>query len=165
MKPDQKLFLMDLEGAGFRAGVLSGRWGLADADTLPADMAWPRASFWLLAAERPGAPDRYYVMLDLSGYRAVSPTGSFWDPVGKTMLPAGGFPRGKTGSRFAQVFRTNWPPGLSKAFYHPYDRFTLSSHSDWTTTMRHLAWTERNTITDYLDEFQSLLMGDDYVGR
>lgn len=27
MTPDQKLFNMDLEDAGFRTGVLAGRWG------------------------------------------------------------------------------------------------------------------------------------------
>jgi len=165
MTPDQKLFNMDLEDAGFRTGVLAGRWGLAEGDALPVGMAWPRACFWLQAAERPGSPERYYIMIDVSGYRAVSPTGSFWGPVGKTMLPKGCFPKGRPGSRFAQVYRTDWDPGLCKAFYHPYDRFTLSTHGDWTTTLPHLVWTVRHTITDYLDEFQTLLMGDDYVGQ
>jgi hypothetical protein len=165
MTPDQKLFAMDLEDARFRTGVLAGRWGVAEAAVLPEGMSWPHMCFWLQAAERQGAPDRYYIMIDVDGYRSVSPTGSFWDSVGKTMLGASKYPKGKPGSRFAKVFRTDWQPGLSKAFYHPYDRFTLSSHTDWTSTMAHLAWTERNTITDYLDEFQLLLTGDDYVGQ
>ncbi|MDV4179769.1 hypothetical protein R1521_14770 [Rhizobium brockwellii] len=165
MTPDQKLFAMDLEDARYRTGVLNGRWGAAEANVLPDDMSWPRACFWLKAAERPDSPERYYIMIDVAGYRAASPTGSFWDPVGKIMLTASQYPKGKPGSRFAQVYRIDWTPGLSKAFYHPYDRFTLSSHTGWTGTMPHLAWTEQNTITDYLDEFQSLLTGDDYVGQ
>ena len=39
MTPDQKLFNMDLEDAGFRTGVLAGRWGLAQDEALPAGMA------------------------------------------------------------------------------------------------------------------------------
>lgn len=165
MTPDQKLFMLDLEDAGFRTGVLASRWGIADADAVPASMAWPKACFWLRAAERPNAPDRYFIMIDVDGYRAISPTGSFWDPVGKTMLAAGSFPKGKPGSRFEKVYRTDWPPGLCKAFYHPYDRFTLGTHGNWTQELPHLVWTGRNTITDYLDEFQTLLTGDDYVGQ
>ena len=165
MTPDHKLFTIDLEGAAFRTGVLAGRWGLAAPEALPDGMAWPRACFWLKAADRPGAPDRYHIMIDLSGYRAVSPTGSFWDADNKAMLAAASYPQGKPASRFARVFRTDWPPGLCKAFYHPYDRFALNSHAGWPTELPHLVWTEKNTIADYLNEFQSLLAGDDYVGR
>jgi len=165
MSPDQKLFAMDLEGAGYRAGVLAGRWGLAEAEAVPADLALPRVCFWLKAADRPGAPERYYIMINVEGYRAVSPTGSFWSPEKKAMLEAAKFPKGKPDSRFAKVFRTDWPPGLRSAFYHPYDRFSLSSHADWPREMPHLVWTDKNTIADYLNEFQGLLAGGDYVGQ
>jgi len=164
MSPAEKLFSVDLASAAYQSGAAAGRWGVADYSLLPKETGWPKACFWLKAAVRCGAPDRYYIMIDVTGYRSESPTGSFWDPTNKTMLAAAKYPKGKPGSRFAQVFRTDWGPGVSKAFYHYFDRFTLSSHPDWRNSP-HLLWTERHTIVDYLDEFQTLLMGDDYLGQ
>ena len=156
------MFEADLEGAEFRAGALKGLWGVADADVVPGDLTWPNVCFWLKAAPRENAPDRYYVMVDLSGYRKASPTGTFWDPANKRRLDLAHFPKGRANSRFAKVFRTDWENG--KAFYHPYDRFAAEGHSGWPTEQPHLIWTEDRTIVDYLEEFQSLLTTEDYLG-
>lgn len=153
--PSQRLFEADLQSVEFRSGVLNEYWGVAALD-------WPRVILWIRAAPRSGAPDRYHVALDLEGYRAAAPTGTFWDPATVTRLDAERRPKGKADSRFAKVFRTDWEDG--RAFYHPYDRVAADSHPDWRTQQPHLVWTSDRTIVDYLEEIRSLLNSGDYVG-
>jgi len=162
-RPDQRLFEEDLASAAYRAGVLKGLWGRAEPDARPEGAAWPREFLWLAAGKRENAPDRFYVALDLAGYRSVPPTGTFWDPVSKAILPFAKFPKGKPNSRFARVFRTDWGES-HRAFYHPFDRVAAQSHGDWPRAMPQLVWTSDHTIVDYLEEFQSLLNSEDYIG-
>lgn len=160
--PEQRLFEADCNSAAFLAGVARGRWGLAPFELVPETLVWPHRVVWLGAAKRSGAPDRYYVLLDLTGYRNAQPTGTFWDPETKaTSIPARR-PRGTPGSRFAKVFRTDWENG--RAFYHPYDRVAATSHPAWPTEQPHLIWDCQHTIVDYLEEFSSLLYCGDYLG-
>lgn len=161
--PDQRLFEADLLSAEFRCGVVKGAWGPAEAEALPEGAAWPRVFFWLAAAPRENAPERFYVGLDAAGYRSVSPTGTFWDPATKARLDFAKFPKGRPDSRFAKVFRTDWGES-GKAFYHPYDRVAAQGHTEWPKQQPHLIWTSNHTIVDYLEEFQSLLNGGDYLG-
>jgi hypothetical protein len=163
LPPDQRLFEEDLQSVPYRIGAAKGRWGPADATTLPDGAVWPRAFFWMVAAPRERAPDRYYVALDASGYRSVPPTGTFWDPERKARLELARRPKGRTGSRFAMVFRTDWGES-HRAFYHPYDRVAAQSHPQWPNEQPHLVWTSSHTIVDYLEEFQSLLIAGDYLG-
>ena len=166
MPPDQRLFEADLLLAEYRAGVAKGLWARAEANVLPeGDGAkWPNAYFWMAAARRPGAPDRCYVALNLRGYNAAPPTGPFWDPLKKQPLEITKWPKGKSGSRFALVFRTSGFCAPGRAFYHPYDRAPVQDHPQWPTEQPHLVWTDSHTIVDYLEEFQSLLTCGDYLG-
>lgn len=146
------------------AGVLKGSWDLAGADVLPEQPAWAVRILWMAAAPRTNAPERFYVQLDLSGYRSASPTGTFWDPNTKSILEICKRPKGKPDSRFARVFRTdNWPHSGS-AFYHPYDRVAAKDHTQWPKEQPHLIWDSNHTIVDYLEEFHSLLNSGDYIG-
>lgn len=166
LPPDQRLLETDLKLAEYRDGAKKGLWGQADAAALPAGGAvWPNGYFWMAATPRRAAPDRFYVALNLAGYRAVPPTGAFWDPEKKQTLELGKWPKGKAGSRFALVFRTDGFTFAGRAFYHPYDRSPLSDHPEWGKT-EHLQWVwgPSHTIVDYLEEFQSLLTCGDYVG-
>ena len=160
--PDNRLFDADIRGADFRNGVLAGRWGLPEEGILPAQPAWPTRILWLAAPSRDRSSDRFYVSLDLSGYRAVPPTGTFWDPATKSVLESPKRPKGRKGSRFARVFRTDWKKG--RAFYHPYDRVAVTGHSNWAAQHPNLVWTANHTIVDYLWEFHSLLNSGDYLG-
>jgi hypothetical protein len=162
--PDQRLFQADLQSAECRDAVAKGLWDQVVGDVLPEGTAWPNIYFWMAAAARTDAPDRYYIALNLAGYRSVPPTGCFWDPVTKQRLDFKKWPKGKPGSRFATVFRTSGFAAAGKAFYHPYDRAPVSDHPQWKTEQPHLVWTSSHTIVDYLEEFQSLLMGGDYLG-
>ncbi len=153
--PSQRLFEVDLQSVDFRSGVLKEQWDVAALD-------WPQVILWVRAASREGAPDRYHVALNLEGYRAAAPTGTFWDPSTEAMLATARRPKGKEGSRFAKVFRTDWEKG--RAFYHPYDRVAAGSHDKWPTQLPHRVWTSNHTIVDYLEEIRSLLNSDDYVG-
>ena len=161
-RPDQRLFEADLLSAAFRSGVEKGLWGLGEAGVMPADAAWPMVYLWMAAATRGGAPGRFYVALNAEGYRGSPPTGTLWDPLNKCTLAVDKRPKGRGGSRFAKVFRTDWEG--AKAFYHPYDRHAASSHPNWVNELPHLVWTENHTIVDYLVEFQALLTSPDYVG-
>ena len=107
-KPDQRLFEADLASAEFRAGALKGYWGLAGTDALPKQPEWPLRILWVQAAPRAVAPDRFYLQLDLQGYRTASPTGTFWDPSTRSSLAPDKRPKGKKDSRCAKVFRTDW---------------------------------------------------------
>jgi hypothetical protein len=160
--PDQRLFEEDILSPEFRSGVLKGSWDVAAADLLPAALAWPTRILWLAAAARPNAPERFYIQVDLSGYRTVAPTGTFWDPETKSVLHPSKRPKGKPESRCARVFRTDWKNGA--AFYHPYDRVATSDHQQWKTDLPHKIWTSALTIVDYLEEFHSLLNGGEYIG-
>lgn len=163
--PDQRAFEADLQEADFRIGVAKGLWDLADKDVVAEDLKWPKVVLWITAAERANSPGRFYLLLDCTGYRGVRPTGTFWDPETKTVLAIHKRPKGKPGSRVAQVFRTDWPPSNpGGAFYHPYDREAIKGHDNWAAQHPHLLWDGRRTIADYLAEFYVLLNSDDYIG-
>jgi hypothetical protein len=164
LPPDQRLFESDLKSAPYRNGVAKGLWGMTEANLRPEGANWPNVYLWMAAAPRSGAPDRYHVALNVAGYRGQPPTGPFWDPVAKQTLEFSKWPKGKPGSRFALVFRTNGFSFAGRAFYHPYDRSPLSDHPAWPTEQPHLVWTSAHTIVNYLEEFQSLLTCGDYLG-
>lgn len=161
--PDQRLFESDIASAEFRMGVDRGVWGLAASDAIPPDLDWPSRILWVAAAARPNAPSRFHLLLDLKGYRSASPTGTLWDTGTKARLALERWPKGKSGSRFAMVFRTaDWKHG--EAFYHPYDRVAAQGHTEWPRQQPHLVWTPEHTIVDYLAEFHDLFQGGDYIG-
>ena len=160
--PDQRLFEDDLASVEFRSGATKGMWGVAPQEIVPKDMTWPKRILWIAAGPRSNAPDRFYIAVDAAGYRTDPPTGTFWNPATQSLLEHSRRPRGRTGSRFAKVFRTDWNNGT--AFYHPYDRVAAQGHLQWAKDQPHLAWTSNHTIVDYLEEFHVLLNGGDYLG-
>jgi hypothetical protein len=160
-KPDQRLFDEDLLSAQFKAGAAKGFWGVPGCDVIPEPPEWPKRILWIAAAARPNAPNRYYFLLDLAGYRSVPPTGTFWDVATKAALEIAKRPKGPRDSRFAKVFRTDWN---NDALYHPYDRVAAQGHPDWPKTQPHLMWNDSHTIVDYLQEIHSLLNCGDYLG-
>lgn len=161
-KPDQRLFEQDVASAEFRIGVAKRMWDLAAPAAIPDDTAWPHVFLWIAAALRQNAPDRFYFSLDASGYRSVPPTGTLWNPDQKVILEHAKRPKGRPGSRFAMVFRTDWNNG--SAFYHPYDRTASQGHTDWPKQQPNRIWTPNHTIVDYVDEFHALLNSGDYLG-
>jgi hypothetical protein len=74
--PDERLFAADLRSAEFRVGETNGSWGLPAAEHPAPAVKWPQVILWMTAPPRSSAPDRYYVLLNLAGYRSASPTGS-----------------------------------------------------------------------------------------
>lgn len=159
--PDQRLFEEDVASAEFQIGADKRFWGMAPHDSQLGKMVWPKVVFWIAAPPRANAPDRFHIRLDLTGYRTASPTGSFWNPVTDAPLDTAHWPKGKSDSRLAKVFRVGWNNAV---FYHPYDRVAAQSHPQWPVEQPHLIWTAHNTIIDYLAEFHSLLNGEDYIG-
>jgi len=162
LPPDQRLLEEDFTSAEFRAGADKGRWGRLEPLQVPANLAWPHFVLWIAAVPREKAPDRYYFLLDGTGYRVRSPTGSLWDPTTQSALETAKRPKGRADSRFAKVFRTDWNSGT--AFYHPYDRVASESHPKWPGEQPHLVWTAEHTIVDFVEEFHGLLHSSDYAG-
>lgn len=161
--PDQRAFEADLEEADFCIGIAKGFWGLAEQEVLPPGLGWPKVVLWVKATARPNAPAQFNVLLDCTNYRAVSPTGTFWDPETKQFLATQKRPKGKPGSRVAQVFRTDWNNGT--AFYHPYDRVASQTHPGWSNEYHHLIWDSTSTISDFLQVvLYDLLNSEDYIG-
>jgi hypothetical protein len=161
---DQRLFETHLRQPEYLDGVKKGLWGQVTGDGLPEGAAWPNVYFWMKAAPREGAPDRYYVALNMQGYGTQPPTGPIWDPLTQKTLDLNKWPKGKPNTRFAQVFRTHGFSFQGRALYHPYDRSPLSDHPQWKAEQPHHVWTSSHTIVDYLEEFQSMLMSEDYIG-
>lgn len=162
MLPDQRLFNEDVGSAEFRAGLLKGKWGLAEDGQAGAASTWPQVHLWMAAAPRANAPDRFHVELDASGYRSMPPTGTFWDQATKAPLGVDKRPKGRTGSRVARIFRTDWENG--RAFYHPYDRLAAQSHLNWKSEQPRRVWSPAHTIVDWLELFHGLLQSEDYIG-
>jgi hypothetical protein len=161
--PSQRLFEEDVRSAEFRIGEVKGYWGFPTPEALPDVPAWPKRVLWITPAARPNAPERFHIRVDLEGYRSAAPTSTFWDLARNEQLALDKWPKGKDGSRFAKVFRTtDWKKGA--AFYHPYDRVAASDHPQWLQQQPHLVWTPEHTIVHYLEEFHSLLQGNDYRG-
>jgi hypothetical protein len=160
--PSQRLFEDDVQSVPFRSGVFKGLWGMDDLEYLPVQRSCPVRTFWLSAVPHPNSPSRFYIQLDLTGYRSAAPTGTFWDPATKAILEFSKRPKGRPDSRVARVFRTDWNAGT--AFYHPYDRVVATGHPDWLTQDPHRVWNSNLTIVDYLTEFHSLLNNGDYIG-
>ncbi len=158
MEPAQRVLMSHLQAPEFLSGAAEGWWGhVADAR-----VTWPQVLLWIATPARPGAPDRFFFRLDLTGYPGDAPTGTFVDRKAWEPLELAHRPKGLEGSRFAKVVRTDWESG--RAFYHPFDRVAAKSHPDWATTMPRKQWTAAHTIARWLEEFHALFESEEYVG-
>lgn len=156
MAPDQQAFEDDLCAVPYALGEMEGHWGRVSVETA----AWPSTIFWVRAAARPNAPDRYYFRLLCDGYPAQGPTAAFWNVESNTFLEHQRFPRG-TGQVQA-VFRTDWNSG--QALYHPMDRVAAQGHSDWNTQHQGSLWHSKRTVADFLEVMYGLLNSTSYTG-
>lgn len=152
MSPDERAFRDHLDSARFRAGVARGDWTIIC-------LTWPYALVAVTADPRPGAPDRYFIRFDVTGYPQRCPTGTPWDTDGDQKLPAGDRPQG---DRVGIVFRTDWNDGT--ALYAPYDRVALDSHGDWASTYAASAWKAGRDFSWLLAQIRDLLDDLDYQG-
>ncbi len=156
--PDERALAEDLAGAAFRMGEAEGRWGRVQG-SVERDSQWPFALFWVAAARRASAPDRFVMRLDCAGYPVSAPTGTFWDSAQGTMLVVSARPKGV--ERVGRVFRTDWNGG--QAFYHPYDRAT-ADHPGWPAQYPAVVWHRSRTVVDYLTMVHTLLNSQEYQG-
>jgi hypothetical protein len=157
VEPSERKLRADLETVRFQQGVSRDAWNVV---ALECGVSWPFVVFWIGAAPREGAPDRFYVRLDLTAYPKDPPTGTFWDVAVKAVLEA---PRRPFGSgQTERVFRVDWQSG--QAFYHPYDRVAANSHADWPQRYPHWVWSDRHTVTDLLEVLWDLLNSAQYEG-
>jgi hypothetical protein len=147
----ERLLRSDLAEAGFEAGVDRGYWRLAG-------LAWPNAIIEIAAAPRPGAPDWFALLFDLTGY-PQAPTSRLWDlgagtPLARQLWPSGGL-------RVAAVFNPDW---RDDALYVPVDRLALEGHEGWLVKHACHAWDPAGDLTQYLRLIHELLNDDSYAG-
>lgn len=157
----QRLLEADLQSADFRIGAAKGRWGLVKEVS---EIDWPYVWMWVQAADRTNSPDRLIIRWDFSSYKANSPTGGFWDDTSNDFLAKGKWPKGKPGTAVAMVFRADSWALAGKCFYHPYDRKAMEGHYQWPQQYPQWIWTEKKSITDFLDLIHHWLNCGDYLG-
>jgi hypothetical protein len=158
--PDQRALEVDLGGGPFRIGVAEGRWDVGESSIVPKELIWPRRIFWVRAAPREKAPNRFYFCFDFANYPIDAPTGTCWDAESKQTLAIEKRPKG-TG-QVGKVFRTDWEDG--RALYHPYDRVAATSHTEWAGKYPYKIWTRGHTVVDLLTEIYVLLQSKEYTG-
>src|SRR5262245_31095181 len=106
LPPDQKAVQADLADGPFLIGVTKGQWGLADVSGFSEGISWPHVMLWVAAAQRPNAPNRFYIRLDCQDYPTLPPTGTVWDLADNQQLPPSRRPKGV--GQVAMMFRTDW---------------------------------------------------------
>lgn len=155
----QRLLEEDLAGAAFRAGLLRGGWALGGTT---ADIAWPHLFTYVVAAPRPNSPEQWLVRWDATNYGSGPITGGFWDAQANTFLAKEKWPKARSGSVVASVFKTEGWAAPGQGFYHPWDRTALAGHP-WTDPV--WAWRPEVTIAEYNAQFHRWLTSEDYLGQ
>lgn len=155
----QRLLLVDLVSAEFRAGEVRGDWKLTSPMS---GLPWPYVFTEVSAAPRPNSPERWLVRWDATGYGSGPITGGFWDATTGAFLSKDKWPKGRPGSVVASVFKTDGWAAPGAGFYHPLDRQALAGHP-WTDSR--YTWNTSVTIATYVALFNRWLHCEDYHGQ
>lgn len=155
----QRLLVADLAGAVFRAGEMRGSWKLVGSVS---DVPWPHVFTHVAAAPRANSPDQWLVRWDATGYGSGPITGGFWDSAAGGYLAKEKWPKSRTGSVLASVFKTAGWAAPGEGFYHPWDRRALHGHP-WTDAR--FAWNTKVTLAEYVAQFHRWLTCEDYLGQ
>lgn len=152
MPPDLRTFDQHAKQPTFLAGVYRENWAIES-------VAWPRVDISVAAAERKGAPARFWLHCDFSNYPADAPTATPWDPDTGTTLGSDKRPKGEY---VGVVFRDDWEAGL--ALYAAYDRVALAGHQNWLSEHPRTTWNGTQDLTWWVQRIWELLNNDDYLG-
>jgi len=155
MTPDQAAFSAHVASENFQAGVLRGKWGIHEDETIQ----WPNVVLWVAAVERPKSPERYFLKFSLSQYPAAGPTSHFWDPTTKQKLDNAKWPGGKEEADI--VFRIDWG---TESLYTPHDRVTYERHPDWVTKYPEPKEKPYHSLYHYVNYISGLLNSELYTG-
>jgi len=152
MTPDEALFNEHLSDPAFLAGCDRGKWGLhGSVEAAP----WPSALFWIAAAAKIGAPDRYSFKFDLDGYPAKAPAACPWDVAKSARLEVGLWPKGPL--LVSKVFNGG------ASLYAPCDRNAMPGHGEWQNVHKQWWWQSSHTFVNYLKFVHGLLHTEDYA--
>ena len=154
MKPDEALFLANLEEAAFRSGVDRGRWGFPTGEP---SIEWPCCILWVQSETRFAESGRITLRFDLDGYPMKAPNAQPWDLEQYAMLPKEKWPKGP--GNVSKVFNPGWN---STALYAPCDRVAMVGHDAWKTSHAYWWWTPDKSITHYLEFVHRCLNPSDY---
>jgi hypothetical protein len=138
----ERLFVADVEGGRFSAGVDRGYWRLVKLD-------WPHA---IIEVAYPACPGGWLVLrFHLAGY-PQAPTAQPWDLENGMALPGPRWPQGS--ARVNRAFNPNWRPD---ALYIPTDRLALEGHDSWRSQCAAHVWDQSKDICQYLELVRDLL--------
>jgi hypothetical protein len=138
----ERLFVADLEGDRFSAGVDRGYWRLVELD-------WPYA---IIEIACPACLGGWLALrFDLTGY-PQAPTAQPWDLENGTALPGHRWPQGS--ARVNRAFNPSWRPD---ALYIPTDRLALEGHDSWRSQCPAYVWDQSDDICQYLELVRDLL--------
>ncbi len=147
----ERLFRDDVERGEFAAGADRGYWQLLALD-------WPLAVIAIAAAAREGAPERYVLRFDLTGY-PEAPAAQLWDPDAEAPLAPERWPAG--GPRQTAAFNPGWK---TDSIYVPVDRVPLQGHDGWRNRYAAHVWDPTGEITQYLRLIHGLINCPSYTG-
>ena len=133
----------ELNSAGFRAGVESGRWRM---------IAWafPILDVAIAATEPDGSSSEYGFRIDLANFPSQPPMARIWDHEANAPLPADRRPKGN--QRVTKAFQ-HWG---DDTVYRPWDRRT-GPHISNSAQLAHLGWRIDRKLTFILEDLHATL--------
>ena len=153
LRPDERVFRDHVSSARFQDGVERDRWRVVG------DIEWPFVLIAVTAGPRDKAPKEFFLRFDLTGYPALAPTATPWNPQTDTLLEEDQRPKG---DRVGYVFRSDLDGGIS--LYAPFDRKGLDRHPDWREKYPLQVWNAKRDLTWVLQILHQMLNDDDYTG-
>ncbi len=147
----QALFLADLQGGAYAAGVDRGWWRTGP-------LSWPLAVIEVSLPARPNSDAWLALRFQLDGY-PEAPTAQPWDLAAGTPLPPPRWPGGT--QRVTLAFNPGW---RQDALYIPMDREAVAAHPEWRQKYACHTWDPGKDITQYLRLVRNLLSGEGYTG-
>jgi hypothetical protein len=133
----------DLASAAFRAGVQRKQWRQLS-------YAFPLLFIAVTAVEPDGSLCEYDFRFELSGFPAVAPEVTIWDPKSKSSLDPGKRPTGSP--RVVEAFK-RWG---NDTVYRPWDRLG-GAHNNWSITHPSMTWNPSLHLTFILEDLHGLL--------
>ena len=149
MRQGKEALEADLNSGRFLSGSARGRWRSVRLD-------WPLAIIEVKARD-----GRWFcVRLDCTGYPDQAPTGTLWDLVNGTQLPAHLWPQG---GRVSQALNPGWKGGA--ALYLPCDRESIVGHDQWRTDHPYLIWDPNRGVLQYIEAVHELLHSHELIAK
>ncbi len=150
MAPDEAAVCADLASRRFRKGEFEGKWTLLG-------FRHPELFIAFAAAARPDSPPSFLMRLDVAGFRAIGPTGQFWNGLTDKALASEERPMSTAGG--PMPYFSDFGPCL----YHPIDRLAFAG-GHWANDYLEDRWRPTDHLNRYLETVHDILHDPEYAG-